>query len=375
MRAMTTTLSLRALNRATLARQLLLARSPLSPVEAVHRLFAMQAQLARPPFIGLWSRLEGFEREHLTRAVHARELVRATHLRATLHLLTAADYQATRATIQPVLDAGFQSILKTIQKQRGARIPDLGPLVEAARLAFEAQPRPFEPMRQALLEQFPDADDRAMGYAVRTQLPLVQVPTDAEWGWPGTADFATAQSWLGAPIATTPDVPGLVRRYLAAFGPATPKDMQIWSGLPAVGLKPVFEAMRGELVTFKDPRGRELFDLPDAPRPDEDTPAPVRFMPDFDNLVLSHDDRTRVGTDENRARIYAKGNLRVFPFVLVDGFVAGIWKVEKKKGTATVTVSPFEAIDKATRKAIVEEGEKLARFSEPSAKAHAVTIE
>ncbi|MFN3432064.1 MAG: DNA glycosylase AlkZ-like family protein, partial [Candidatus Sericytochromatia bacterium] len=183
----TPTLSLRALNRATLARQLLLARSPLSPAEAVHRLFAMQAQLARPPFIGLWTRLEGFERQQLMQAVHARELVRATHLRATLHLMTAADYQATRATIQPVLDAGFQGILKSIQKQRGAGIPDLAPLIEAARAAFEAQPRPFEPMRQALLAQFPDADDRAMGYAVRTQLPLVQVPTDAAWGWPGTA--------------------------------------------------------------------------------------------------------------------------------------------------------------------------------------------
>jgi hypothetical protein len=372
---MTTPISLRALNRATLARQLLLARSPLSPVEAVHRLFAMQAQLARPPFIGLWSRLEGFERDQLIRAVHARELVRATHLRATLHLMTAADFQAYRATIQPVLDAGFQGILKTLQKQRGASIPDLGPLVEAARLAFEARPRPFEPMRQALLEQFPDADDRAMGYAVRTQLPLVQVPTDAEWGWPGTADFATARSWLGAPVTATPDVSGLVRRYLAAFGPATPKDMQIWSGLPAASLKPVFEAMRGELVTFKDPRGRELFDLPDAPRPAEDTPAPVRFMPDFDNLVLSHDDRTRIGTDDHRARIYAKGNLRVFPFFLVDGFVAGTWKVEKKKGTATLTVTPFEPLDKATRSAIADEGEMLARFSEPVAKAHGVTIE
>jgi len=209
-----------------------------------------------------------------------------------------------------------------------------------------------------------------MAYAIRMHLPLVQVPTDDAWGFPAASDFALADDWLGKKIPTE-EAPAhmLVRRYLAAFGPATPKDAQVWSGLQS--LRAAFEELRPELVTFRDERKRELFDLPDAPRPDEDTPAPVRFLPEFDNLVLAHDDRTRVIADEHRPKVTLK-NLQVRATFLVDGFVAGAWKVERKKKTATLVLEPFGKLTKKTLTELEREGEALLRFVEEDAEARDV---
>jgi len=357
-------LSLRALNRATLARQMLLARERATALDTIERLAGMQAQLARPPFIGLWSRLEGFLREQLTVLVERREVVRVTMMRGTLHLMTARDYVGMRAAMQPMLSDAMRSILRDRTDAF-----DIEGLVAEARRYFEQEPRTFEELRDHLLALHPGGDERGMGYAVRMHLPLVQVPTSTAWGYPGTADFAVAEAWLGQPIGKDERPHALVLRYLAAFGPATAADAQAWSGLK--GLKGVFEELRPKLCTLQDERGRELFDLPDAPRPPEDTPAPARFIPEFDNLLLSHADRTRVVAEEHRPRI-ALANLRILPTFLVDGFVAGTWKIERKRSSATLLVEPFGALPKGTREELAREGEALVRFVEEDASAFEV---
>jgi hypothetical protein len=346
-------ITLRALNRATLARQLLLERTKVSPVAAVEQLAGMQAQLARPPYIGLWSRIDGFRREMLTDAARKRELVRGTWIRGTLHLLSRKDYLAFRPAIQPLLSRMAEGILKG----RDAEGLDAEELVREARAFFDEEPGTFDELRKHLVKLHPKANDRAMGYLVRTELPLLQVPADdATWGWPASADFAVAETWLGAKLARNSKVETLALRYLAAFGPATASDFQTWSGMQ--NGKAIFESIRKKVVVFKDDKSRELFDLPDAPRPSEDTPAPVRFLPDFDNLLLAHADRRRIIPDEHRKKIVPSANLRVLPTFLVDGSVAGTWSVEKKK----LQLEPFGKLTKAVRREVDEEGERLLAF-------------
>ena len=355
---MTETLTRRQLNRATLARQLLLERHPISAVEAVERLCGLQAQEAKPPYIGLWTRLEAFRGDELAEALRAREVVRATLMRATLHLMSARDYAALRASLAPALTQAMGVL--------GARADGLEveKVLPAARDLLEEQPRTFNELRALLAEAFPRVNDRALGYSVRLQLPLVMVPTESRWGFPSIADFALADVWLGEPLATDDSPEPLVLRYLASFGPATAADAQTWSGLK--GIKPVLERLRPQLRVFRDERGRELFDLPAAPRPDDDVPAPPRFLPEFDNLVLSHADRTRVLADEHRGAVVTK-NLRVRATFLWDGFVAGTWAAEREKAMATLVLTPFEALPKTAVKALAVEGEALLRFLEEDA--------
>jgi hypothetical protein len=354
----TNTLSLRQLNRATLARQLLLERHRISAIEAVERLCGLQAQEAKHPFTGLWTRLDGFSREELAEALSARAVVRATLMRATLHLMSARDYAALRAPLSPALTQAM-SVL-------GARAEglDIEKVLPVARALFAEKPRTFNELRPLLAEAFPGVSDRALGYGVRLELPLVMIPTDDRWAFPSVARFALAETELAEPLAAEGAPEALVLRYLAAFGPATPADAQTWSGLG--GLKPAFESLRDGLRVFRDERGRELFDLPDASRPDEDTPAPARFLPEFDNLVLSHADRTRVLADEHRGEVVTK-NLRVRATFLCDGFVRGTWDIVRKKTSATLTLRPFEALPKGAARELAEEGEELLRFVEEDA--------
>ena len=357
---MTETLNLRQLNRATLARQMLLSREKTTATAAVERLAGMQAQLARPPFVGLWTRLDGFRRQDLAESLRRREIVRVTAMRGTLHLMSAADYLAFRGSLQPMLAKSMQSILRERMQNL-----DMDVLRAEARAFFGGKPATFDALRDHFKAKNPEADERAMAYAIRMNLPLVQVPTEDAWAFPAAADFALADDWLGkaVPLEEAP-AHTLVRRYLAAFGPATPRDAQVWSGLQS--LRAAFEELRPELVTFRDERKRELFDLPEAPRPGEDAPAPVRFLPEFDNLVLAHDDRTRVIADEHRSKVVLK-NLQVRATFLVDGFVAGIWKVERKKKAATLILEPFGKLAKKITADLEREGEALIRFLEPDA--------
>ncbi|RKH62480.1 winged helix DNA-binding domain-containing protein [Corallococcus aberystwythensis] len=360
-------LSQQALNRALLARQLLLTREKMTVPRAIEHLVGLQAQLARPPYLALWSRLQGFQRDSLTKLALKRELARGTMMRGTLHLMTAKDYLRYRGLFQPLLAAALRSVLK----ERATAL-DLPALLATAKPFLEEQPRTFEEVRAHLLKHHVGGDERAMGFATRMMLPLVQVPEEGlEWGWPGNSGFTLAESWLGEKLSTDDDVSPLVLRYLAAFGPATVADMQSWSGIKP--LKDTFEKVRGKLVEFRDEKKRVLFDLPKAPRPPEDTPAPVRFLPDFDNLILSHADRTRVVPEEHRPLLSTK-NLRVLNVFLVDGRTAGTWTTERKKGAATLVCNAFDPLKKPVRDALVQEGEDLLRFSDPDAAKVAVTF-
>jgi hypothetical protein len=352
-------LTQRRLNRATLARQMLLRRERCSIVEAVERLCGMQAQEPRPPFPGLWTRLQGFHREDLHQALHDRTVVRGTLMRGTLHLLSAADYVAHRMTLQPMLTRNL-ALLGT--RAEGLAEEEVLPV---ARALLDERPRTFGELRAALVEAFPDINDRALGFTVRMSLPLVMIPTEDRWGFPANSRFGLAERWLGTPVSDEANAEALVLRYLAAFGPATAGDVQQWSGLQ--GIKPVLESLRPRLTLFHDERGRTLFDLPDAPRPAEETPAPPRFLPEFDNLVLSHADRTRVLADEHRHLILGAKNGRIPATFLVDGWVAGTWRVERKKQAATLAITPFAALPKSTATALGEEGDALVRFLEDDA--------
>ena len=337
----------RELNRATLARQGLLERTRATPERMVERLAGMQAQEPKPPFIGLWSRVEGFDASDLRAALRSGAVVRATLMRSTLHLMSARDYRALRAALQPALDASMASILKA--RGEGIVVDDV---LDAARdLLGGGAELTFDEIRDALSERFPDVDPRALGYATRTGVPLVMVPTRDTWGFPRDARFRLAPDL--DPELRTAELAG---RYLAAFGPATPADVQVWSGLKGV------KTALGELDLVEVDKG--LFDLPDAPRPKPDSPAPVRLLPAFDNLLLAHRDRTRIIPDEHRPKVVTK-NLRVHPTFVVDGFAAGVWQIESTKKKAALTLTPFEGLTRRHRRELSDEGERLLRFAEP----------
>jgi hypothetical protein len=345
-------LSRRALNRATLARQLLLERASIGAERALEQLAGLQAQLAMPPYIGLWTRLAGFQREELDRLIADRRVVRAPLMRHTLHLMTADDYVRLRTAIQPALTRSWRGW--TGKRLKGL---DIEPVLAAAREHLSGAQRSHAELQAHVAPLEPDRDPSALGLTVRTHVPLVQVPSNGRWAYGATAPYALAAEWLGRPLDPGDQVSDLVRRYLAAFGPASVRDAQVWSGRS--GLKPVLEEMRPELVTFRDEAGVELFDLPEAPRPPADTPAPPRLLPEYDNLVLSHADRTRVLAEEHRPLVSLPAG-RVRSTFLFDGFVAGTWKLDKRSGA--VELEPFGRLGKRERAALETEAERLAGF-------------
>jgi hypothetical protein len=357
-------LSKRQLNRALLARQMLLDRESVAPLQAIEALFGMQAQIPRPPFVGLWARVKGFEREDLLRLLRDKKAVRATAMRGTIHLMSTNDFMRFRPVLAEMLARGAHSIV-------GKQLPgvDVKDVHKVGRDFFAKAPATFDDLRKHLEGTAYAAAVRAAAYTVRMGIPLVMVPEDVAWGWPASAQFALAEKWFGAKTAVKASaVDDLVLRYLSAFGPATPGDAQTWSGVR--GLRETFERLRPKLVTFRDARKRELFDLPDAPRPDEDTGAPVRFLPEFDNALLAHDDRTRIIADEHRGAVFLK-NLQVLGTFLVDGFVAGTWRVDRTKKEALLSLRPFGKIAKRVSTDLEDEGASLLRFLEPDA-AHGV---
>lgn len=474
-------LGTRALNRATLERQLLLRRSPLSAKAAVEHLLGLQAQNVRPPYYALAARLDGFTPEELSGLMADREVVRIVTMRSTIHTHTAADALILRPLVQPARDRELTNFRK------GLAGVDLDRLAALARGLVEAEPRTMKQLREALQTEWPDADPQALAIAARCKLPLVQVTPRGLWGRSGQVALTTAEHWLGrgpadrsmappatapganpssasasasaqgasspvapapgssspsaaargaaswgaalpaapaqsssspfaaapsaaspavtsssapapgssspsaaapsaasptptapgvaspaapapgstpssatapdatappaSPAATTPSPDATVLRYLAAFGPASVKDMQTWAGLTR--LREVFERLRPQLVTFRDEGGVELFDLPDAPRPDAETPAPPRFLPEFDNLLLSHADRTRVVPAEYRGRSWV-GNQAHCTF-LVDGFLAGVWRLAE----GVLVMEPFGTLSKAQRADLAEEAVRM----------------
>ncbi|MCZ1002791.1 winged helix DNA-binding domain-containing protein [Streptomyces mirabilis] len=337
----------RALNRATLARQLLLRRSAGRGVtDAVRHLVGLQAQNVKPPYYALAARLEGFRPEELSTAMEDRAVVRIVTLRSTIHTHTADDALTLRPLVQGARDRELNNFRK------GLAGVDLDRLAVIARELVEAEPRTMKQLREELLVHWPDADPFALSVAARCRLPLVQV-TRAGCGpqRPGRADHR--RTLAGPSHRALPGPDAAVLRYLAAFGPASVKDMQTWAGLTR--LREAFERLRPRLLTFRDENGVELFDLPDAPRPDADTPAPPRFLPEFDNLLLSHADRSRVVPDGLKGRTWA-GN-QAYCTLLVDGFLAGLWRQEGD----VLTIEPFGRLTKVQREEVVAEAEGLLR--------------
>ncbi len=344
-------LNRRALNRAVLDRQLLLHRHRLPALEGLARLVGMQSQLPNSPYVGLWSRLQAFQPAELSKDLEQRRAVRLSLLRSTLHLVSADDALWLRPLLQPVHERALQGSFG-----RQLNGVDLQALVAAGRVFVEEAPLTFAALGAKLAETFHSPSPAPLAQAVRALAPLVQVTPRGLWGSSAAAKHTTAEAWLGRPLHAAPSLQQLVRRYLAAFGPASIADMQVWCGL--AGLRPVLEALRPSLRVFQDEHGRELYDLPDAPRPDADAPAPPRFLPEYDNLLLSHEDRTRVLSEPHRKALFSVNGIMPST-VLLDGEVAGTWKVARDKKAATLTVATFAAVPKAQRPALEEEGTAL----------------
>ena len=320
-------------------------------------LVGMQAQLPNAPYVALWSRLEAFDHRELGELVAERRAVRVSLMRGTIHLVTARDCLALRPVLQPALERDvFPN--STYGGHRGWPDWTCEALLAAGRELVAERPLTNAQLRDALAGLWPDRDPAALAYAVRGLLPMVHVPPRGIWQRSGPIALTTVEAWLGRPVdaSTTPDP--MLLRYLAAYGPASVADAQAWSRL--TGLREVFERLRGRLATFRDERGRELFDLPDAPRPDAETPAPPRFLPEYDNVLLAHADRKRFVDDDLRRLVSQEG--LVVGSLLVDGFAGGTWTVKRERGVATLLVRPLTAMSDATRAAVADEGSQLLSF-------------
>jgi hypothetical protein len=356
-----TVLTRRALNRTTVARQALLDRAATPALDIVGHLVAVQAQEPDAPYVGLWTRLEGFGHDELARLLEDRLVVRSTVLRGTQHLVSADDFLWLRPLVQPVLERVWRGTL-------GRRTDGVDPaeLAAATRGLLAGRTLTRSQLRDLLAERWPDHDHQALAWAAQALVPVVHPPPAGTWRRRGAIPFVLAEEWLGRPLATAPAPETLLRRYLAAFGPASVADAQAWLGLTR--LREVAERLRGELRSFRDEAGRELLDLPDAPLVAPDVPAPVRFLPEFDNLLLGHADRTRVLSDEHRGLVV--GGLAA---VLVDGFARAVWSIARDGGTATLVVEALgDPLPDADRAAVAEEGARLLAFAAADAAGHDV---
>lgn len=356
---MTVRLDVRTLNRTMLERQLLARRRRMPAAAAVEHLVGMQAQEPLGPHIGLCSRLVDFDPDELSRLICDRLAVRATMMRGTLHLTTAADYLALRPVIQPVLrrswgSSPFAPLLEGV---------DADAVVAAARALVHARPQSRAELKPQLAERWPGSDANALVYAASFLLPLIHVPPRGVWGATGPVRLATVESWLGRPLddATPPD--RLVLRYLRAFGPATAADIRAWSGLAGIG--EVVERLRPGLRTFSDPQGRELLDVPDAPVADADAPAPVRFLPWWDNVLVAYAHRDRIMPPPHRDAIVREHLGR--PPVLVDGVVAGFWSVTVDDDDAVLQIDVLEPLTPDQTAALAPDAEALVALWAPAA--------
>jgi hypothetical protein len=339
----------RALNRALLERQLLLQRHDMSATDALERLVGLQAQNPNAPYVGLWSRTLDFDPDELAELISARKVVRIALMRWTLHAVSARDCLALRPVLQRVMERRMQACFG-----RHLAGVELAQLVERGRELVEQQPRSLGDVGQLLAAEWPGHEPRVLAHALTALAPLVHVPPRGIWGRNGRAVQTTAQRWLGRPLERDTDPDELIVRYLAAFGPATVADIRTWSGLSGVRL--AVDRLRPRLRSFRDEQGHELLDIPDGPLPDPDTPAPPRFLPDYDNAVLAHADRTRIVADPGRRRMAMPKTF------LVDGFVGGTWRLIRGRGIHALEISPWGVIAREDRIALAEEGIRLLTF-------------
>lgn len=347
-------LTRRRLNRAILARQMLLRREPATAIAVMERLVGMQAQVPTDPYTALWSRIEGFDPSELSSDIEERRAVRAVALmRTTIHLVSARDCLEIRPLIQPVVERQW----RYSPFARALAGLDITDVLDASLELLAERPQTGSSIGKRLADRWPDRDASALSQAARWLVPMVQIPPRGLWGRGGQPVLETSERWLGAPLAANPSLDDLVLRYLAAFGPATAKDVGVWSWLTGFG--EVMQRLRPRLRTFRDEAGRELFDVPDAPLPDPDTPAPVRLLPEFDNLLLSHDDRSRMGDPAFKGRPWWHGS------ILVDGFLAGTWQPERRKGGLTLRIGFYRSMTDAELVEVEAEAARLASFLVP----------
>jgi hypothetical protein len=356
---------------------MLLAPAERDPVEAIAHLVALQAQAQFPPYYGLWCRLREFAPEHLAELIVDRSVVRVALMRSTVHLATVTDARTFRPVLQPALTRMFGTTMSgRVLAAAGIELADLA---RAGRDALHSEPLTFKELGERLHKQWPDVTGSVLADGVRTATPLVQVPPRGVWGVGGTLRLAALDDWAPAPDGRADDrhdaehgtgraLEAMIVRYLGAFGPASVADIQAWCGLTR--LSEVVGRMRCELVSFRCESGVEVFDLPDAPRPDPATPAPVRLIAEFDNLTLSHSDRSRVISDVDRRRAFSRNGI-VPGFVLVDGMVQATWRLTSTRSAATLRVEELRPLTRGQRAEIEGEGRRMLAFAAADA-AHAV---
>ncbi len=363
-----TRLSTRSLNRALLSRQFLLRRQDVAERDIVEHLVGLHAQIPVGPYIALWSRLRRYQPQRLSTMVESRELVRTALMRSTIHLVTPDDCLTLRPLVQPVLDRDLFS-----NSNHGAvvRDLDLDAVVKAGLDLLDERPRTPGELGKALHERWPDRKPDTLAYAVRNLAALVQIPPRGTWDGTGRTVHASAETWLGRSIDPAPSVERLILRYLAAFGPASVRDVQAWCGLTR--LSEVVDRMT--LRVYLDENGKELFDVPDAELPDPGVTAPPRYLPEFDNVFLSHANRERIIPDGlsfgEWCRRYGlmmtarggvlRGNL------LLGGLLQGIWRVDREKNAFTLVVEPFTKVTKKDLATLHKDGLALLTFAFPKA--------
>lgn len=350
----------RQLNRTVLQRQLLLERVARPPLDVVQHLVGMQAQEPGDPYLALWSRISRFDPHELSTALEDRTAARIVAMRGTIHLVTAADAAGLRALAQPVLERELN--VKMFREALAG--VDLAPIVAAGRDAFRERPLSVKELRAALVARFPDVEPAVLPYVCRNHLALVQVPPRGLWRRGGQVVYSPVESWLGRePVA--PVIDDVVRRYLAAFGPATNADIAAWSRLQAI--REITERMRPTLRTYRDARGRELFDLPDAELADPELPAPVRILPEYDNVLLSHADRERffpppAGQDALRSE-----ERTISGTVLHDGVVVATWRIDRSEAEPLMVLDHAVALTARARRSIEAEARRAFGFLEADA--------
>jgi hypothetical protein len=341
-------LSQRELNRALLARQLLLQRGRLPVARAVERLCALQAQYSPSPYVALWTRLADFRKDALTRALERRRVIRTTLMRITLHIVSARDYPYFAAVWLPATQ-------EMTPRVNGEQLAELSRRVHAIAR---------QPVTHADIEAVA-AEEMGGRWRTRCLAPLVQLPPAGTWRFHGRPQLLVMEEYLGVELPLREEgAQRLVRSYLAAFGPASQADLLRFAGMRAGDVRPGLERLR--LRTFRDEAGRLLYDLPRGPLPDSATTAPVRFLPKWDHSLLAYDDRTRILPKELQATVIGK-NGDVLPTFLVDGVVGGLWAVERARDRAMLVLEPFAPLPRRVRGELEAEGERLLRWIEDDA--------
>ncbi|MBV9917087.1 MAG: AlkZ family DNA glycosylase [Solirubrobacterales bacterium] len=355
------TLTLRALNRALLARQMLLERQDRGVLDTLAHLIGIQAQEPQAPYLALWTRIDGFHASALSELIETRAAVRASLMRATIHLVTAADYPPLWALTSTVLARAFRGS----QFRRALNGVDLDALAYSGRELLTQRPLSRAELGARLAQLWPHVDPDALAYGVTLLSAVVQVPPRGLWRRPGPARLSRAEDWLGISLDQRPDPETMIVRYLAAYGPASAHDIQTWSGVSR--LAPVLEGLRDRLCSFFDADGRELFDIAGAPLPEADVPAPPRFLAPFDNAILAHHNRRRIIAPSHRSSISRDPLMRVF---LVDGFAAGTWSEQR----GTMHITPFAPLSPGDETALIDEADQTLAFLAPES-AHRIVLE